>query len=134
MNLDARSSWVLGVLLVLLMVVLAELAVVFDEYVYYRLGVNRNLLLILLWTLPFGAAFITSYYLNKHKVVLGLSFALLTPAFAAVGRYLNGEMGGAADFTGVAGAILYFKISFVKASILVILGTALGFLLSMRKN
>jgi len=134
MKLNVGGSWILGVLLLLMMVVIAELTVAFDDYIFHRLGINRNLLSILLWTLPFFAAFITSYYSKKYKVLLGLSFALLTPAFAALGRYLNGEMGGAVDFTGSTGAILYFKINFVIAALVAIIGTALGYLLSERRD
>jgi hypothetical protein len=57
-----------GFLLITLSVILGELTVAFDDYVYFRLGLNRNLILLVLWSFPCLASFIVAYY-SDHKPV-----------------------------------------------------------------
>ena len=132
MNLKAENAWTIGVLLLLIAVVLGELSVLFDDYVFRRIGINRNYLLVFLWLFPLGAAFIASCYSSKYKIVAGLSYALIFPLLAAIGHFISSEMGGAIDFIGVSGAIVYFKINFVIGMFFIMVGTFVGFLFSMK--
>jgi hypothetical protein len=51
------KAWGLGVLLVLAFAVIGELIVAFDDYVISRLGMNRNAVLMVLWSAPASASF-----------------------------------------------------------------------------
>ena len=61
------KSWSLGFLLIMLFSVLGELAVAFDDSIFNRIGIDRNLVLIVLWTLPFMASFVSSYFSENIK-------------------------------------------------------------------
>jgi hypothetical protein len=124
------KPWTLGVLLILLGAVAGELLVVFHDYVFYRLGINRNAILLALWALPVLSSYIASYYSKKHKLLMGLSYVVLFPLIGTAAHYINGELGGAVDFAGLSGAAAIFKLYFGIGSILVILGTLLGLVLS----
>ena len=127
------KPWALGVLLILAFAVLGELLVIFNDYVFHRLGINRNALLLALWALPILASYIASYYSEKHKLLMGLSYLILFPLIGAAAHYINGELGGTVDFVGLYGSAATFKLYFGVGSILVILGTSLGLLLSKRR-
>ena len=58
---------------------------------------------------------------------------IVFPLVGAVAHYINGELGGVVDFAGLPGAIGIFKLYFLVGSIIVIIGTASGMLLSKRK-
>lgn len=133
MKLTPTKAWSLGLLIILLFLTIGELSAAFNEYVFHRLGINRSIFLFILWMFPLLAAFITSYFSSKYKVILGLSYILIVPILGALAHYINGELGGTVDFTGVSGAIMTFKIYFVINSILVVIGTGLG-VLSSKEN
>jgi hypothetical protein len=128
------KPWAVGMLLILTFAVLGELFTVFNDYVFHRLGLNRNAVMTVLWVLPFFAAYFASRYSETHKVLTGLSFMLLFPLVGSVAHYINGELGGPVDFVGLSGAALIFKLYFAVGSILVIAGTLLGLLLSKRAS
>ncbi len=134
MKLHISKAWQLGLLVLLLNVIMNELALVFDDYVYHRMGINQKYLSFVLWSFPLFAAYIASYYSGKYKVVLGLSYMLIFPFMATLGHYINGKLGGAVDFVGIPGAIVFFKIHFVISSFIIIIGTALGTLISSGKS
>jgi hypothetical protein len=127
------KPWSLGVLLILAFAVLGELIVLLDDYVFHRVGINRNALLLILWILPILASYIASRYSERHKL-LGLSYVILFPLIGAVVHYISGELGGTVDFVGLPGAMATFKLYLGIGSILVILGTALGLLFSKRNS
>jgi len=129
------KPWAIGILLILVYAVVGELLVAFHDYVFYRIGINRNAILIALWALPVLSSYIASYYSKKHKILMGLSYLVLFPVIGAAAHYINGTLGGKVDLAGLSGAVITFKINFVIGSILVILGTLLGLMLSKnRKN
>jgi len=133
MQLASKNAWSLGFIVILLFIILSELSFFFGEYLFHRLGISRNLVLILLWGLPLLAAFLTSYYAREHKLILGLSFLLIVPLLGTAAHYSNWKIGAAVDFGGVSGAIAILKIYFVINSLLVLIGTGLGLLLSKTK-
>lgn len=129
----SNKAWAFGVLIILLFVVIGELLIVFNDYFFYRLGINRDLLFTILWVLPFIASFVAAYYSEKYKLIAGLSYLVLFPLIGAIAHYINGELGGTVDFVGIRGALTVFKIYLMIGSILIIFGTGLGLALSKRK-
>ena len=128
------KPWSLGVLFILAYAVLGELIVLLDGYVFYRVGLNRIALLMVLWILPILASYVASRYSERHKLLMGLSYVILSPLIGAVVHYISGELGGTVDFVGSHGAKVVFKVYLVIDSILVILGTALGLVLSKQNS
>ena len=130
---DVKSlgrPWALGVVLVAAFAVFGELLLVFDDYVFHRLGLNRNALLLALWALPFIAAYVAARYSETHKLLAGLSFLILFPVIGTAAHYLNGALGGTVDFAGLSGAAVTFRLYLALGSVLVITGTLLGLLFS----
>lgn len=128
------KPWSLGVLLILAFAVLGELIVLLDDYVLHRVGINRNVLLLILWILPILASYVASRYSERHKLLMGLSYVILFPLIGALVHYISGELGGTVDFVGLTGAIAIFKLYLGVGSILVILGAALGMVLSKKNS
>ena len=112
--------------------VFGELIVLLDDYVFVRVGVSRNSLLLALWLLPLLAPCVTSYFSNKHKLLLSLSYMIFFPLIVASVHYISVEVGGAVDFVGFAGAVAVFKLYFALGSGPIILGAVLGLMLSKR--
>ncbi len=134
MQLQVSKAWQLGLLLLLLNVIISEVSLIFDGYVYARIGIDRSYLSLVLWLFPLAAAYIASRYSSQYKVVFGLSYMLLFPLIATVGHYINGEFGGAVDFVGKAGIVVFFKIHFVISAIIIVIGTILGVAFSEKKG
>ncbi|MCU7850531.1 MAG: hypothetical protein KZQ89_21675 [Candidatus Thiodiazotropha sp. (ex Lucinoma kastoroae)] len=124
------KPWMLGLLILLMFVVLGELSVVFGDYVFHRLSIDRSTLLWILWLMPLVAAYVAARYSMTHKLLAGLSYLILLPLIGAVAHYINGEFGGTVDFTGLQGAVTTFKIYLGVGSIVVLVGTFLGIALS----
>ena len=116
--------------MILAFAVLGELSVLFGDYVFHRVGINRNALLLVLWILPTLAAYVASRYSERHKLLMGLSYVIVFPLIGAVVHYISGQLGGVVDFDGLPGIMATFKLYLGVGSILVILGTALGLVLS----
>ena len=127
------KPWTLGMLLILAFALFGELLVVFDDYIFHRVGINRDALLLTLWTLPILASYIASYFSKKHKLLTGLSYMILFPLVGTMAHHINGKLGGTVDFVGLPADIATFKLYFGFGSILVILGTALGVIFSKRR-
>lgn len=134
MNVRLTTPWQLGFLVILLFVLIGELSVIFDDYVFYRVGVNRNVFLFVLWILPAGAAFIASYFSRRYKLLSGLSYAIVLPILGATAHYVSGQLGAPTDFAGLRGAFIVFKIHFVLGAIAASVGTTLGLLLSRKRS
>jgi hypothetical protein len=125
------KPWSLGFLLILTHFVLGVLIGGIDDYVFSRIGINRDALLLTLWILPILASYVASRYSKKYKLLMGLSYIILFPLIGAIVTYVNGELGVVrTEFVGVPGAMVMFKLYLAVGSILVILGTALGLVFS----
>ena len=121
-------AWAVGVALVVAFAILGELAIVFGDYVFHRLGANRNIVLGALWILPLAASFIATRYSGKWKLLAGLSFLLVVPLLGVVAHLLSGALGANVDFDGLAGGRIVFAIYLVVGSLAVTTGTILGLL------
>ena len=125
------KPWSLGFLLILTHSVLGVLIGGIDDYVFFRIGINKDALLLTLWILPVLASYVASRYSKKYKLLMGLSYIILFPLIGAIVTYVNGELGVVrTEFVGVPGAMVMFKLYLAVGSILVILGTALGLVFS----
>ena len=126
MKFKSSNAWCLGLSILIFFIVFSEMTVVFNEYIFHRLGINRNFLLTTLWFLPLVASFVAAYYSEKHKLIYGLSYIILLPLLGALIHYINGELGGVIDFRGVPAAVMTFKIYLVLGSVIITVGTILG--------
>ncbi|MES2675648.1 MAG: hypothetical protein V4660_15515 [Pseudomonadota bacterium] len=133
MKINHFFAWGMGYLLILMSILLGELSVAFHDYFYQRLGLNRNILLTLLWGLFFLAAYIASYYSSRFKLLLGFSYIFVIPLTAAIVHYVNEQLGTTVDFSGIAGAVTVFKIYFFAGGFLAVAGTLLGLFFSRNK-
>lgn len=119
-------AWAIGVALVVAFAILGELAIAFGDYVFYRLGVNRNVVMGALWILPLVAAYIATRYSPERKLLAGLSFLLVVPLIGACAHLLGGAFGANVDFEGLSGGRIVFGIYLVVGGLVVVIGTILG--------
>jgi len=134
MRLKPFTAWSIGFFIILLSVIFGEVSIAFNDYFYYRLGINKNLFSLVLWSLFFVAAYVASYYSKAFKMFLGLSYMLVIPITAAIVHYINGLLGTPIDFDGASGAIVVFKIYFLVAIIFASMGTCLGVFFSKKRK
>jgi hypothetical protein len=127
-----NRAWVLGFFIIVLFVVVGEIATFFHEYLYYRVGLDHDLVLVFLWFLPFVASFITSYMAVSYKLSLGMSHALTLPCMGSIAHYIIGHLGGVIDLSGVSGMIVVFKVYFVGGVVSATAGVTLGIFLSRK--
>jgi hypothetical protein len=123
-------AWAIGLVLILLFVLLSELLMIFDDYVFVRLGMTLDRVLLVLWTLPLVASYIAARYSPERKLLAGLSLAILFPALGAIAHYVNGVLGGTVDMVGLSGALVTFKVYLAIGGVLMLAGTLLGLLFS----
>jgi hypothetical protein len=122
------KAWGIGVALVVAFAILGELAIGFGDYVFHRLGANRNIVLGALWILPLAASFVATRYSAQRKLLAGLSFLLIVPLIGTIAHLLAGALGASVDFDGVRGAPTVFAIYLVVGGLTVTAGTILGLL------
>ena len=127
------KAWALGAVLILAFAIVGELLVAFDDYVFHRLGVDRNLTLSILWVLPLAAAYVAARYSPQYKLLAGLSYLLIFPLVGAAAHLVSGVLGATVDFKGLSGAWLVFGVDLAIGSLLIVAGTFLGVLLSRPK-
>lgn len=128
------NPWTVGLLLILAFAVAGALLVVFNDYVFHRLGVNRNFVMTALLAAPFAAAFIAARYSKQYKVAAGLSYLLLYPSIGAAAHWVSGALGATVDFAGGTGAMTVFRLQLAIGSLPVVAGTVLGLLFSGRER
>ncbi|WP_027710094.1 hypothetical protein [Zooshikella ganghwensis] len=127
------KAWSAGFLLIVFFTIISEATVAFNDYIFHRLGFNRNITLILLWLLPCLASFIAVYYSRSKEIISTISYLLILPFLGSTVHYIHGYLGGTVDFKGIAGAIVTFKIYFLIGSISIITGAILAFVISKTK-
>jgi hypothetical protein len=122
------KAWAIGVALVVAFAILGEVAVLFGDYVFHRLGFNRDFVLGALWVFPLAASFIATRYSHDRKLLAGLSFLLIVPFIATLAHLLSGALGANVDFKGFAGGRIVFSIYLVVGGLAVLAGTIAGLL------
>jgi len=122
------KPWAIGVALVVAFAILGEMAVIFGDYVFHRLGLNRNIVLGALWILPLVASYVATRYSPDRKLLAGLSFLLVVPLIGALAHLVSGALGANVDFEGLSGGRVVFGIYLAIGGLVVVIGTILGLL------
>jgi len=126
------NSWWLGFLLIIAFVLLSEMIVIFNEYFYHRLGLNRNLVLTLLWLLPVLASFLAVYFSEKGHFVTGLSYIPVLGFLGPTVHLLVSKLGVAVDFGGLTGLKVTLQVYFFLSTSTMVAGAVMGLLLRKR--
>ena len=121
--------WAVGVVIVVASCLLGELVGVVDSYVFARVGLNRDLVLVVIWGLLLVAAFVATYFSESRKLLAGLSMMVVFPVVGTLIHFFTGAVGVKVDFGGIAGAVVTFRLFALFGGILVALGTFLGLVL-----
>lgn len=122
---DTKAWWA-GCSVLFFFVLTSELTVVFNEYVYGRLGLNRNALISALWVLPICAAFLVSYFSNKKILLKASSLVVILSVLGPIAHFLSGQLGARIDFAGLSGLKATMPIYVVLSVLTIGVGTAVG--------
>ena len=125
-------AWQFGCLLLIAFVFLGHLFDVIPMYAFERLGMNRDVLTIVIWVLPLFAAFVASRYSERHGWLLGMSYAILLPVLGCLALIVSNQLGQPTDFAGEKGIKVAFKIYFVIGAATSLIGTLAGLALTQR--
>ena len=123
------ERWVAGVVIIIVFSISIEAILYFHDYIYIRLGINRNVIMLLLWTVPILVSLCIACTAEKYNIVLGLSYIPVVVVSLLLFHFVNGSIGGKIDFVGVAGVKALFPILFFASSIACGIGTFLGAIL-----
>lgn len=124
------KAWWIGFILVITFIFLSEAIIVFKEYVYNRLWLDRNLVLTLLWILPALASFTAVYFSQDKKIILGLSYIPILSLLGPAVHFLVGQLGVTIDFRGLEGIKVTFQIYLILSVIIIGIGSIAGIVLS----
>lgn len=130
---DAKAWW-MGFALIVVFVFIGELTLAFKEYVFYRLGLNRDLILSAFWLLPVVASFLVVYLSKKGRTFKGLSLIPVLSVLGPLAHFLAGHLGATIDLAGLPGIKVTFPIYLVLSVITIGLGTILGALIKQRRD
>ncbi|MCP4487286.1 MAG: hypothetical protein GY820_08215 [Gammaproteobacteria bacterium] len=131
---DDLKTWWSGFAIIVAFIVIGELSIVFREYVYARMGLSRNFVLMLLWLLPVIASFLVVFRSKKRKLLKGLSFILVLSFLGPLAHFLFGQLGATIDFAGLQGLRVTFQIYLVLSVVTIGLGSVIGILFSREKG
>ena len=131
---NGLRSWWIGFSLIIIFILMSELAVVFRDYVFSRLGLNRNLVLTLLWLLPAIASFVVVYFSRDRKILKGLSLIPLLSVLGPIIHFLFGKYGATIDFGGLEGLRVTFQIYFALSAITIVVGMVVGWLFNKSRK
>jgi hypothetical protein len=129
---DAKTWWI-GVSLIVTFILMGELAMLFREYLYSRLGLSRDLILSVLWLLPIIASFIVVYHSNKKKVLKGFSLIIVLSVLGPLVHFLSGQLGVTIDFSGFPGMKVTFQVYFILGVLTIGFGVVVGVLFNKRR-
>lgn len=127
-KMNDTKAWWIGFVPIVAFVLMGELTVVFKEYVYSRLGLNRNLILSVLWLLPIIASLAVVSLSKKRRVLRGLSLILVLSVLGPLVHFVSGQFGATIDFAGLPGLKVTFPIYLVLSTPTIGLGTVVGML------
>lgn len=115
-----------GLILVLFFIALYLMSNVFDRYVFSRLNIDQDFILLLLWGLPFIAGCVAIFKTGVFGFVYCAFYVLIIGiAFSFSGFVLN-KLGFPSDFSGTTGVLWLFKIFFFIGFIAVGSGAVIG--------
>lgn len=88
---------------------------------------------IILWSSPFIAAFVSAYPAPNNKLLLGISMALPTAFLSVALNYFYQAQGNSVDFPGSRGAMILFMATILYGGIPCSIGAVIGRALSNKK-
>ena len=100
----------------------------FPTYVYTRIGVNRNAVLIFLWSMPAAASFIVAMKAKAAPLLQGLSFVIVVTILGPLSHLFADYFGATVDLGGLEGLRATVPIFFVMSVITVGAGAVAGML------
>ncbi len=118
--------WLIGLTIILVFVFLSEFAIIFKGYVFGRFGLNRNLILTILWLLPIVSSFIAVFFPEKNGIIAGISYIPILSFLAPIVHFISGQLGATIDLGGISGLRITFKIYLVLSVITIGLGCLAG--------
>jgi hypothetical protein len=122
------KAWWIGFALIIFFILTSESTIIFKEYFFIRLGLNRNLVLTVLWSLPIFASFIAVSFSTYNRIIIGLSYILILSLLAPIAHFLVGQAGVAIDFGGLVSMRVTFTIYLVLSVITIGIGCVAGIL------
>lgn len=122
---DVKAWWA-GFALIVTFVLMSELIIIFRDYVYNRLGLSRDLILIMLWLLPTIASFLVVYLSRNRRVLKGLSLILVLNLLGPLVHFLSGQLGATIDLAGLPGLKITFQIYLVLSTLTIGFGAVMG--------
>ncbi|MEW6429057.1 MAG: hypothetical protein AB1568_13595 [Thermodesulfobacteriota bacterium] len=125
--------WWIGLLIIAFFVLSSEFVIIFNSYIFSRLGLNRNIILSLLWLLPAISSFIAAFFSSKNSLLLGLSYIPILSILGPIIHFFSGQLGATVDFGGISGLRITFPIYFVLSVITVGIGSLTGISLKRKK-
>lgn len=102
-------------------------ASLFQSYVYSRVHVNRDVLLIIFWFLPASASFLAYFRRARTPLLISLGYILLLSGLLSLVHFIQGEMGIAIDFSGIAGLKVIGGVYFFISTVSIGIGGIAGF-------
>lgn len=127
------NYWLIGLIICIIFTIIANSLILNHDLIFHRLGINRNLLVSLLWIIPIYASFTATYHAERNKALLGLSYTIAIPLIGTTAHYILGESGATLDLTGFnsLGVVfcLYTFFSLISSTV----GTLLGLFFSRAK-
>ncbi len=102
--------WIVGNIILTMFFVFAGSISYVPSYVYERIGLNRDILLLLLWIIPIYVSYYVTINTKNYNILFGLSFILMLPLLGGLTHYINTKYMGGVDFTGISGAVVIMKL------------------------
>lgn len=128
------KAWLFGFLMIVIFVMVGEFVIIFKDYIFVRLGADRNFVLTILWLLPVFASFVAVFFPKRNGLIAGLSYIPILSVFGPIVHYICGQFGAKIDFGGLSGLRITFQIYLVLSVITIGIGCIAGISLKGRKR
>jgi hypothetical protein len=128
------NAWVIGLVLIVGFILAGEFVTIFRDYFFYRLGLNRNLVLGMLWLVPVLAAFVAVSFSPTKQLLLGGSYVPILSFLGPLAHLIFGLSGAKVDFSGVEGLKVTFQIFFLLSLVTVGIGCIAGIVFRTRRS
>ncbi|WP_020558672.1 hypothetical protein [Thiofilum flexile] len=125
---DTKVWWI-GFTLIITFIFIGHLVILLPEYAYRRLGLSRDLILLVLWLLSIIASFVVVTLSEKRGVLMALALALISSTLDPLVHFLSGQLGATIDFAGLSGLKITFQISLILNLLTIGIGAFLGLIL-----
>lgn len=103
-------------------------------FVVLQLGTYSELFVLLLWSSPFIAAFVSSYLGPSKKILLGTSMAVPFAVLAVVFNTVYQMLGNAVDFPGFKGGLILFTTTLIYTGIIAGIGGVAGYFITRKRE